>query len=32
MDEAAGAGEIRSRIGRIKGILIDRGIEIPEAQ
>ncbi len=31
MDEAAGAGEIRSRIGRIKGILIDRGVEIPEA-
>jgi len=32
MDEAAGAGEIRSRIGRIKGILIDRGVEIPETQ
>ncbi len=31
MDEAAGAGEIRSRIGRIKGTLIDRGVEIPEA-
>jgi hypothetical protein len=31
MDEAAGAGEIRTRIGRIKGILIDRGVEIPEA-
>lgn len=31
MDEAAGAGEIRARIGRIKGILIDRGIDIPEA-
>jgi hypothetical protein len=30
MDEAAGAGEIRSRIGRIKGILTDRGVEIPE--
>ncbi|MEA2024902.1 MAG: hypothetical protein U9N79_11540 [Actinomycetota bacterium] len=32
MEEAAGAGEIRSKIGRIKGILIDRGVEIPEAQ
>jgi len=32
MDEAAGAGKIRTRIGRIKGILIDRGVEIPEAQ
>ncbi len=32
MDEAAGGGEIRSRIGRIKGILIDRGVEIPEDQ
>jgi len=31
MDEAAGAGEIRARIGRIKGILIDRGVEVPEA-
>ncbi len=31
MDEAAGAGEIRARIGRIKGILIDRGAEVPEA-
>ena len=31
MDEAAGAGEIRSRIGRVKGILIDRGVEVPEA-
>ena len=31
MDEAAGAGEIQSRIGRIKGILIDRGVEVPEA-
>ena len=31
MDEAAGAGEIRTRIGRIKGILIDRGVELPEA-
>ena len=30
MDEAAGAGEIRTRIGRIKGILIDRGVELPE--
>ena len=30
MDEAAGAGEIKSRIGRIKGILIDRGVEVPE--
>ena len=32
MDEAAGGGEIRSRIGRIKGILTDRGAEIPEDQ
>lgn len=32
MDEAAGGGEIRSRIGRIKGILIDRGAEVPEGQ
>ncbi|MEA3501355.1 MAG: hypothetical protein U9R47_01160 [Actinomycetota bacterium] len=32
MGEAAGGGEIRSRIGRIKGILIDRGAEIPEDQ
>lgn len=32
MDEAAGAGEIRSRIGRIKGILTDRDVEIPESQ
>ena len=31
MDEAAGAGEIRSRIGRVKGILIDRGVVVPEA-
>ena len=31
MDEAAGADEIRSRIGRVKGILIDRGVEVPEA-
>ncbi len=31
MDAAAGAGEIQSRIGRIKGILIDRGVEVPEA-
>ena len=31
MDEAAGAGEIQARIGRIKGILIDRGVEVPEA-
>ena len=30
MDAAAGAGEIQSRIGRIKGILIDRGVEVPE--
>lgn len=30
MDEAAGAGEIRARIGRIKGILLDRGVDIPE--
>ena len=32
MDEAAGGGEIRSRIGRIKGILIDRGADVPEAR
>jgi len=32
MDEAAGAGEIKSRIGRIKGILTDRGVEAPEAR
>ncbi len=31
MDEAAGAGEIRARIGRIKGILIDRGVSVPDA-
>jgi hypothetical protein len=31
MDEAAEAGEIRSRIGRIKGILIDWRVEVPEA-
>ncbi len=31
MDEAAGAGEIQSRIGRIKGILTDRRVAIPEA-
>ena len=30
MDRAAGAGEIRSRIGRIKGILQDRGVDVPE--
>lgn len=32
MDEAAGAGEIQTRIGHIKGILIDRAVEIPEPQ
>ena len=32
MQAAAGAGEIRSRIGRIKGILTDRDVEIPEMQ
>ncbi len=31
MDEAAGAGEIQTRIGHIKGILIDRGVDVPEA-
>ena len=31
MDEAAGADENRSRIGRVKGILIDCGVEVPEA-
>lgn len=31
MDESAGAGEIQTRIGHVKGILIDRGVEVPEA-
>ncbi|MEN8234492.1 MAG: hypothetical protein ABFR89_06165 [Actinomycetota bacterium] len=31
MDEAAGAGEITARIGRIKGILVDRGVDVPDA-
>ncbi len=30
MDEAAGAGEIQTRIGHIKGILIDRRVDVPE--
>lgn len=30
MDEAAGGGEVRARIGRIKGILMDRGVEMSE--
>ena len=32
MMEASGAGRIQSRIGLIKGVLTDRGIEIPEAR
>ncbi len=28
--EASGAGRIQARIGRIKGILTDRGVEVPE--
>ncbi|GMQ85814.1 MAG: hypothetical protein BMS9Abin07_1382 [Acidimicrobiia bacterium] len=31
IDAAGGMAEIKARIGRIKGILIDRGVEIPEA-
>jgi len=30
--EAAGAGRIQARIGRIKGILTDRGVDVPEAR
>lgn len=28
--EAAGAGRIQARIGRIKGILTDRGVKVPD--
>ena len=31
MMEASGAGRIQGRIGVIKGVLADRGVEIPEA-
>lgn len=31
MDKAAGAEEIQTRTGHVKGILIDRGVEVPEA-
>jgi len=31
IEAAGGAKEIKGRIGRIKGILIDRGVEIPNA-
>lgn len=31
MDEAVGAEEIQTRTGHVKGILIDRGVEVPEA-
>jgi hypothetical protein len=31
MTEASGAGHIQARIGVIKGVLTDRGIEVPEA-
>ena len=29
--EASGAGRIQARIGRIKGILVDRGVDVPDA-
>ena len=29
---AAGVGEVQARIGRIKGILIDRGVDVPPAE
>lgn len=29
MDEAAGLPQIKARIGEIKGVLIDRGVDIP---
>ncbi|MEN8114070.1 MAG: hypothetical protein ABFS21_06745 [Actinomycetota bacterium] len=31
IEAGAGVGEIRARIGRIKGILIDRGVDVPDA-
>jgi hypothetical protein len=31
MTEATGAGRIQARIGVIKGVLTDRGVEVPEA-
>ncbi len=31
IDAAGGMPEVKARIGRIKGILIDRGVEIPDA-
>jgi hypothetical protein len=31
IDAASGLGDVKARIGRIKGILIDRGVDIPEA-
>lgn len=30
IENGSGASELRARIGRIKGILIDRGVELPE--
>jgi len=32
IEAAGGAPEIRARIGRIKGILTDRGVKVPEAR
>jgi predicted naringenin-chalcone synthase len=32
MHEASGASRIQARIGVVKGVLIDRGVEVPEAQ
>jgi hypothetical protein len=31
MMEASGAGRIQARIGVVKGVLTDRGVEVPEA-
>ena len=30
IDQAQGVGDIQARIGRIKGILIDRGVDVPD--
>ena len=30
ISEAQGVGELRARIGRLKGILIDRGVDVPD--
>lgn len=32
LEQGHGVGDLRARIGRIKGILMDRGVELPSAE